>query len=56
MRATNKWRTWCADLTAVRLRTMLQGIEDQEQFQGQLNEPDQFLKKLLIQEIDRRYA
>jgi hypothetical protein len=55
MRITPKWREWAANLSPVRLRALVQHIDDHLQVHGALTEADSFLRKLLTQEIDRRY-
>lgn len=55
MRVTQKWVDWAARLTAVRLRQLIQQLDDQVAMFGQLDEVDSVMLKALSAEIERRY-
>ena len=55
MRVTQKWTDWATRLTAVRLRQLIQQLDDQMAMFGQLDEVDSVMLKALSAEIERRY-
>jgi hypothetical protein len=56
MRVTAGWREWASDLSAQRLRDLLDAIQTHQQVKGSITEADQMLQKVLTQEIEMRYG
>lgn len=55
MRRTFQWIEWAEDLSEQRLRDLFDAINTHEKVTGSLTEPDKFLRKLLKDEIEKRY-
>ena len=56
MRNSIVWQDWTADLSAQRLRNMVDEINTHQQVTGNLTQADAFLKRILMAELERRYA
>lgn len=55
IRKTTNWIEWLEDLSEQRLRDIYDGINTHETVRGDLTEADRFLRKILKQELDKRY-